>query len=295
MGITKWLHGDTPTEDDLPLEHIGHTPYARQSQVGWDITMSGLFHRSWAAVQVDDPKSSTKWQASVSREMIQQSHHIWTNRCNERHASDTDQPSHTTQEVLAQLEKLYELATTNLSQFDFRQLFGQTKEAQRQLPTKTLQEWIPPMYHAMRNQIARSTATAGLQDIRQFFQSRAAQSTINPTPIQAPAQHPHNPPLTTTPHRPSTTPATRENHPLHQNPAREEEHTREGGPSAPQPTNQTVTNLRTLRHRHPTARLTDRRSQLTLHSWRIQQPTRKSREQELRSLIMFDLRTLTIN
>jgi hypothetical protein len=229
-------------------------------------------------VQADDPKSSTKWQASVSREMIQQSHHIWTTRCNERHAPDTDQPSHTTQEVLAQLEKLYELATANLSQFEFRQLFGQTKEALQQLPTKTLQEWIPPMYHAVRNQIAHSSANVGLQDIRQFFQPRNNQPIINQTPIIAQAHPPHTAPIPTTPHRPSNTPATTENHQLHHLPVRGEEHLREGGPSAPQPTNQTATDTRTLRHRHPTARQADRRGQLTLHSWRVQQPMRTSRQ-----------------
>jgi hypothetical protein len=228
QGITKWFHGDSPTEDDLPLDHIGHTPYAQQSQIGWDITMSGLFHSSWAAAQADDPKSSTKWQASLSREMIQQSHHIWITRCNERHAPDTDQPSHTTQGVLTQLKKLYELATANLSQFEFRQLFGQTKEALRQFPTKTLQEWIPPMYHAVRNQIARSTANVGLQDIRQFFQPRNL-PIINQTPITAQAHHPHTAPTQILQHtchygKPSTT-----SYP----PARGEEHLREGGPPAP--------------------------------------------------------------
>jgi hypothetical protein len=36
-------------------------------------------------------------------------------------------------------------------------------------------EWIPPMYQAVRNQIARTATRRGLQDIRQFFQNNATQ------------------------------------------------------------------------------------------------------------------------
>jgi hypothetical protein len=123
----------------------------------------------------DRQRGGTKWQASVIKWMIDNNHKNWINRCSARHSSTETTISQSRRETMAQLEKLYEIATAQLSIFDFRQLFGHSLETQRLLPIHTLNEWIPPMYQAVRNQIARTATRQGLQDIRQFFQKNATQ------------------------------------------------------------------------------------------------------------------------
>jgi hypothetical protein len=136
----------------------------------------GFFHNTWAKAQDTTGNGGTKWQASVIKWMIDSNHKNWINRCSARHSNTETTISQSRKETMAQLEKLYEIATEKLSIFDFRQLFGHSIETQQLLPIHTLNEWIPPMYQAVRNQIARTATRQGLQDIRQFFQHNATQS-----------------------------------------------------------------------------------------------------------------------
>jgi hypothetical protein len=179
-GITKWLQATTPMHQDISPEDPAYHPYMSQSHIGWDTTMAGVFHKTWAEMQSDDAETRTKWQAALSKWMILHSHEIWTKRCKARHETDNTTPSHGTKETLAQLDRLYEIAYAQLSPFDYRQLFGIPLQVQRLLPIQTLQAWIPPMYHAVRNQISRASANSGLQDIRAFFQTQQTTATDNP-------------------------------------------------------------------------------------------------------------------
>jgi hypothetical protein len=88
----------------------------------------------------------------------------------------------------------------------------------------------------LRNQIARSTASAGLQDIRQFFQPRNIEHHITQPPPPETANQPNNTPIPTTPTLHINTPNYQESRQPYQATADTTNLPSERGPSAPQPT-----------------------------------------------------------
>jgi hypothetical protein len=108
MGIEAWLHQTTPSNDDIPQDNVAHAPYANQSMIGWDITMAGIFHTSWAKAQDTDDMAGRQWQAAVTRWMIIRNHNTWINRCSERRSITESPGSQTGKETMAQLEELHQ-------------------------------------------------------------------------------------------------------------------------------------------------------------------------------------------
>ena len=156
-----------------------------QQQLGWHLATCGVMTALWGNT-IPDPKHlglGSKWQAKVSRWLLQAAHHTWTDRNHERYRrDDIDAQNAQDRETEANVRKVFHLAHTFLSTYDQTELMHRTLEAQLAIPEASNRIWAQQQQRIIYRRIRLNRTRPNLTDIRQYF-----------TPAQSTHRHPHHP------------------------------------------------------------------------------------------------------
>jgi hypothetical protein len=143
-----------------------------QQQLGWRLATCGVMSESWGNA-ILDPKSlglGSKWQAKVSRWLLNAAHHTWTDRNNERYRQDDiDAQNAQDRETESNVRKVFHLANTFLSTYDLNELMHRTLDTQLALPEASNRIWAQQQQRIIYCRIRLNHTQPNLTDIRQYL------------------------------------------------------------------------------------------------------------------------------
>ena len=188
-GMMKWLDRDLTTILTRCPSSM-RVCYKLQEEIGWNLTMCGLFDENWRAYQEaflastgakNSNKDGKTWSTKLSAWMICEARKLWITRNSEVH-QPTDGPSKIELETIEQVRNLYKLAD-NMSHHD-RAIFDEPLEHRLKQPIRTLQRWvkntIPTANRCIRD--FQQKLAEKQSDIRKFFLMKER----DPVQMQAP-------------------------------------------------------------------------------------------------------------